>query len=37
MRCQDFDRDRAVEPRILRAIHFSHAARAKRRNDFVGT
>ena len=31
----DFDRDFAVEPQIARAIHFAHAARAERRQNFV--
>ena len=30
---QDFDRDRAVEPRIAGAIDLAHAARAERRDD----
>ena len=31
MRRQNFDRDRAPQPRIARAIHFAHAAGAQRR------
>ena len=34
---QDFDRDVALQPRIARAIHLAHAARAERRNDLVRT
>jgi hypothetical protein len=30
------DRDGAVEPRVARFVHLSHAARPKRREDFVG-
>jgi hypothetical protein len=32
---QDLDRDRAIESRIARTIHFAHAASAQRRLDFV--
>ena len=33
---QDLQRDVAIEPRIARAIHLAHAARADERDDFVG-
>jgi hypothetical protein len=36
-RRQDFDGDLATEPGILRPVDFSHAARAERREDLVGT
>jgi len=32
---QDFDRDRAIEPRVTCAIHLAHAARAERRLNFI--
>src|SRR5271155_5272429 len=32
---QHFDRNVASEPRIERSVHFSHAARAEQRNDFI--
>jgi hypothetical protein len=32
---QNFDRDVPTELRIARAIHLAHAARAKRRRDFI--
>ena len=32
---KDFDRDDAIEPRVARAIHLAHAARADAGNDFV--
>src|SRR5712692_2245341 len=34
-RRQNLDGDRAIEPRVARAIHFSHAARTQGRLDFV--
>jgi hypothetical protein len=34
---QDFHCDVAAEARILRAVYFSHAARAEPTEDFVGT
>jgi hypothetical protein len=34
---EHFDRDVAIEARVSRSVHFAHAARAKRRDDFVGT
>ena len=34
---QNLDRDGAIEPAVGRSIDFAHAARAKRRNDFIGT
>ena len=37
MRGENFDRDRAVEARVAGAIHFSHAARAEQRLNFVWT
>ena len=33
---QDFDRNFPPQPRILRPIHFPHAARAQRRDDLIG-
>jgi hypothetical protein len=36
-RWQNFDRDRAIEPRVARPIHFAHPARANERDDFVDT
>jgi len=33
LRRQDLNGDRAVEPRVPRAKHFAHAARAQRRDD----
>jgi hypothetical protein len=33
---QDFDGHRAIEPCISRAIDLAHAARAERRQNFVG-
>ena len=33
---QDLDRHVAVELRVVRAIDLTHAARAKRRTDFIG-
>ena len=32
---QDLDGNFAVQPRVVRAIHFAHAACAKRRTNFV--
>ena len=32
---QDFDRDLALQPRIFRAIHLAHAARAEKRDDLI--
>ena len=32
---QNLDCDRAIQPRVTRAIHFSHAARTQRRLDFI--
>ena len=37
MGSQNFHGDGAIEARIARAIDLAHAARAKRRLDFVGT
>ena len=37
MRRQNLDGDGAVEAGVLGAIDLAHAARAKRREDFVGT
>ena len=37
VRRKDFDRDGAVEARVVRAIHLAHAARTKQRLDFVRT
>jgi len=31
----NLDSDQAIETRIARAVDFAHAARAKRRQDFV--
>ena len=36
-RQEHFHRDRTIQPRIARAIDLAHAARAERRDDFVGT
>src|SRR5579872_33395 len=36
VRRQNLDCDRAVEPRVARPIHLSHAACTERRLDFVG-
>src|ERR1700691_3911018 len=33
---KNFQRHRAIEARILRAVNFTHATSANRRNDFVG-
>ena len=33
---QNLDRDGAIEPAVFRAIHLAHAARAERRDDFIG-
>ncbi len=33
---QDLDRDLAVQARVARSIHLTHAARAQRADDFVG-
>jgi aryl-alcohol dehydrogenase-like predicted oxidoreductase len=33
---KDLDRDRAIELRVTRAINLAHAARANRRDDFLG-
>jgi len=35
-RGQRLDGDVAAEPRVARAIHFAHAARAERRDNLVG-
>ena len=35
-RGQDLDRDRAVEPRVARAIDLAHAAGADATGDFIG-
>ncbi len=35
-RGKDLDRDLAAEPRVVGAVHFSHSARADRREDFIG-
>src|SRR5580704_17716 len=35
MNRQNFNRDRALQPGVERAIHFAHAARAEERLDFV--
>ena len=35
LRAGNFDRDEAIQPRVLSAVHFSHAARADGREDFV--
>jgi hypothetical protein len=35
LRVQNFDRNRAVQSRVARTIHFAHSARAERRFDFV--
>jgi hypothetical protein len=35
-RGQHLECDLAMEPRVARAIHLAHAARAERRDDFVG-
>lgn len=35
MRGQNFYRDIAIEPRVPRPIHFPHAARAQRRDNFI--
>ena len=35
MQRKDFDRDFAPQPRIARAIDFSHPARTNERNDFI--
>jgi hypothetical protein len=32
---KDLDRDVAIKPRIARALHLTHAARAERGKDFV--
>ena len=32
---QDLDRDGAVQPRVARAIHLAHPARAKKGFDFI--
>ena len=34
---QHFDRDRAIEPHVPRAIHLAHTTRAERGDDFVRT
>ena len=34
---QDFDRDGAVEPRILSTIDFTHSSCANGREDFIGS
>ena len=31
---QDLDRDVAIEPRVARAVHLAHPARAQQRQDF---
>ena len=36
-RRQHLDRDLALEPLVARAVHLSHASRADRREDLVGT
>ena len=36
LRRKNLDGDRAIESRVDRAIHLSHAARADRRDDLVG-
>ena len=36
-RGKHLDRDLAAEPLVARPVHFSHSARAKRREDFVRT
>ena len=36
-RRQNLDRHGAIQPRVARAVHFAHAARAEQRNDFVRT
>jgi hypothetical protein len=33
---EDLDGDVATEPRIVRAVHFAHPARAKDADDFIG-
>src|SRR5258707_276821 len=35
MRRKNFDGDSTVQARVSRAVNFPHAARAKRRKDFV--
>ena len=36
LRVGNFDRDIAIQPGIMRAIHLAHAALADGRKDFVG-
>ena len=36
VRREDLDRDRALEPRVLRLVDLAHPARADRRDDLVG-
>jgi len=36
MRGKNLDSDSAVQARVARALNFLHAARAQRREDFVG-
>ena len=36
VRRENLDRDRAIEPRVARLVDLAHAARAERREDFVG-
>ena len=37
MRRQDLDRDGAIQARVARTIHLTHAACAKRRLNFIGS
>ncbi len=37
MRRENFDRNRAIQTSVARAIHFAHAASSQRRLDFVWT
>jgi hypothetical protein len=32
---QDFDRDRAIEASVLRAVYLAHTARSERRLNFI--
>lgn len=37
MRCQNLDRNRAVQSRIPGPVHFTHSTRTKLRLDLVGS